>query len=492
MERARGREPGQGRDHWADNPLFVKMLRAPLNGRIPHLPEASITEIEAFFEPGELRRLARHFPLTFKTVNGQDEVEIALCTYTDPATGKRYPVPVYARKGTAYSLPDDALVETGDSLAQILVNEDLLPNLIYFAHAYCFHPGSVPGGHVGYEVVPLNGSMKHCVLTVDTGEVDGVTYPGNPPAYVKGGADQWKRDVVSGHGPAIADLIADMMGDPKGAQGYSALEPLQPGASGSFEVEVPVANGGTKWVRGFDQFRLLDTLDAALFEGKHENCKVLNLSLGTPMCPHDMKLPTKWAQQGRRHPVLERLDTWLDPDGGGGEHVVISAGNHGTPVPTWPAAFAHDWGGDGPAPSRWKHRFWTVGSPVEAGRSDGDFSATGAWVRVTRPGWRIKVAHHERMVTGWTGTSFAAPQVAAELAMGLDPRSLPVGSWGVRKKITARPKPGTPRDKARDTILRGLDRIQVDIAPGRLKDVVTTQMGAFRGRVAEALQKRQK
>jgi subtilisin family serine protease len=96
--------------------------------------------------------------------------------------------------------------------------------------------------------------------------------------------------------------------------------------------------------------------------------------------------------------------------------VVAAAGNHGSPEPFWPAAFkrviavgAVD---------------TTNGTPVRA-----DFSNYGHWVDVYAPGVKVLSTHlrgfyeepgrhleHLKGWAHWSGTSFAAPQVAAEIA----------------------------------------------------------------------------
>ncbi|HEY6790019.1 MAG TPA: S8 family serine peptidase [Trebonia sp.] len=127
---------------------------------------------------------------------------------------------------------------------------------------------------------------------------------------------------------------------------------------------------------------------------------VLNLSLGG--YTHDGRPPVALAA------ALGQLDDSVA--------VVAAAGNNASPEPFWPAAFkrvvavgALDTTGDG---------------PVRAG-----FSNYGHWVDVYAPGTRVhsmyldgsyleadKHLAHLKGWAHWSGTSFAAPHVAAEIA----------------------------------------------------------------------------
>lgn len=91
--------------------------------------------------------------------------------------------------------------------------------------------------------------------------------------------------------------------------------------------------------------------------------------------------------------------------------VVAAAGNNGTSRPFWPAAL----------PSV---------IAVGATRPDGElapFSGRGPWLDTTAPGVDVISAHVRQSETGrtygaarWSGTSFAAPRVAAEIATALN------------------------------------------------------------------------
>ncbi len=96
--------------------------------------------------------------------------------------------------------------------------------------------------------------------------------------------------------------------------------------------------------------------------------------------------------------------------------VVAAAGNDGNSTdPFWPAAFA----GTG---ERWSAQVVAV-----AAHDDGkpcDWSNTGPWVSVLAPGQDVTSTyiHHDDFTDGWavwSGTSFAAPMVAAAIAEDL-------------------------------------------------------------------------
>jgi subtilisin family serine protease len=93
--------------------------------------------------------------------------------------------------------------------------------------------------------------------------------------------------------------------------------------------------------------------------------------------------------------------------------VVAAAGNEGTvDHPYWPAAFA---GTDLP----WAGQVLAVAA--HDGSSVCDWSNTGAWVSLAAPGSDITSTYvtqgeFTNGVARWSGTSFAAPRVAAAIA----------------------------------------------------------------------------
>ncbi len=124
--------------------------------------------------------------------------------------------------------------------------------------------------------------------------------------------------------------------------------------------------------------------------GEHD---VINLSLGAYACPGFEPMP-----------LLNALSL-LENEG---MSVVASAGNDGSSQHTYPAA-----------------AFIGVGS-VNKARAQSCFSNHGDWVRYWVVGEEV-LAGYSDLANGatWSGTSFAAPQVAAQLAAGLDPTPIP-------------------------------------------------------------------
>lgn len=355
----------------------------------------------------------------------EPSLAVELCTHE--CDGEKYPVAMVWAEGTAINR-DGRLVPTELDFGGI-VEAGMSPNLVYFPSAICFHPGAEAKdwgttADTPLHEVDLSRSSDKIVMTVDTGDLDPNEYvAGLPPVYGApslGGADPWSNDALKGHGPAIADLIGGRIGDPERSRLTRVQYEL-----GDLGIGYRMLVGGN-WVRGFDTHSLLMTLKSL----ENEEIHVLNLSLGTVACPHVLKC---------YDPIGNWLFWWLKECRS--RRVVVSAGNHETCVPSWPAAYAKLGGfSDGPEVPEWMEermrnpddglQFYSVGSaPLltvqdENGNqkrisSDPDkFSARGGWVNAWRPGENVAVAHHIYANTAWTGTSFAAPQVAAELARG--------------------------------------------------------------------------
>jgi thermitase len=151
-----------------------------------------------------------------------------------------------------------------------------------------------------------------------------------------------------------------------------------------------------------------------------EDVDVVNLSLGA--FSHDDQPPVL---------LHAALATLL------GEHdraVVAAAGNEGSEGrPYWPAAFA----GTG------EH---FAGQVLAVAAHDGSqvcsWSNTGPWVDLTAPGSDITSTYvtHEDFPSGfarWSGTSFAAPYVAAALAAGYGPGGSVAGAVELVRKNAA-------------------------------------------------------
>lgn len=107
--------------------------------------------------------------------------------------------------------------------------------------------------------------------------------------------------------------------------------------------------------------------------------------------------------------------------------VVAAAGNLGSQRPFWPAALPE------------------VLAVAATGRdgATADFSNTGTWVDAAAPGVGV-ASSHVRMVAGsadrdygfarWSGTSFAAPAVAAEVARGLHEGETPAHALAAARR----------------------------------------------------------
>lgn len=281
-------------------------------------------------------------------------------------------------------------------------------NLIYFPRAFCFHPGAMPKTGGGSRPTGPSGG-DGTVATVDTGRLDG-----DSSLVFRDGGPDLIDDVVRGHGPAIADLIGATLGNAE----RSMLVDVALNTGTQWLVEVndengnqvnyTDANGTTRpaWVRGFDSEALLLALKRV-----PADCNVLNLSLGATSCPGDMD----------NDPVLNAIQTWLT--GNSARVVVAAAGNHASCDPMWPAAASHgDWAKHGGSAGLANQlttispQLVSVGSGPKNGKHD-PFSGHGDWVWTQRPGSAVDV-RSPRPDTVWLGTSFSAPQVAAELATG--------------------------------------------------------------------------
>ena len=321
--------------------------------------------------------------------------------------GHWHPIPVYATKGFGVN-PEGKLVSTHLTLDQLLAGDggELRANCLHFFQSYCFHPDAGPEATNGNPADPIAaGTGTRRVATVDTGRVPAlrggpVPYKGHAPLNFIGGApDGWPEDRETGHGPAIADLIGDLLGD----RDRSSLIAVQPDQGLAYQLKIA---GSQRWVRAFDTTALLAALDAA----KESGCEILNLSLGRAASPADMRgdVVGKW------------LDRWLGEETQ--RAVVVAAGNHGTCVPSWPAAFCANWSAKSQLEFNNRTRVFSVASPRG---TDSKFSGYSAqpdqWITNIRTGKQVQVAHPSNNPNSWTGTSFAAPQVAAELAAGHTP-----------------------------------------------------------------------
>ena len=130
---------------------------------------------------------------------------------------------------------------------------------------------------------------------------------------------------------------------------------------------------------------------------------ILVLSLGALSCPSLM---------GENDPIYQVLRDRL-----GGKEVVVAAGNHGDDRPSYPAAY-------GVASSYIPlTNVTSVGSTNSAKTAPSAFSGKGSFVQVNKPAENVIVHYPNSDNVGdpqwrrWSGTSFAAPQHAADLAL---------------------------------------------------------------------------
>jgi hypothetical protein len=217
-----------------------------------------------------------------------------------------------------------------------------------------------------------------------------------------------------GGGPVVAVLDTGVDGRPRtdgwlaGLAGPDNVEPTTGG-------ELGVGSGHGTFVAGIVQrvapsatvraYRTLDTdglgsdarIAAAVVRAAEDGAEVLNLSLGTRTVDDEPPLALEAALEllAERHP-----DTL----------VVAAAGNDGDERPCWPAAFPDVVSVAG----------------LRADASPAEWSTRGEWVTCSAPaedvvstyvaGTRGSAVFGADAWAGWTGTSFAAPQVAAAVA----------------------------------------------------------------------------
>jgi len=156
---------------------------------------------------------------------------------------------------------------------------------------------------------------------------------------------------------------------------------------------------------------------------------IVNLSLGTYVCTGD----TKWDDSKTKAAMEERIDKKVT--------FVVSAGNSEFDQQSWPAAMSLD------DPSALDGDedidVWSVGATTDEKMDTRScYSNYGNWVSAWAPGdeivpdpdlvWKAgeggagQVLHRDDTeenlpVMSWSGTSFAAPQVLAQLMLGQEP-----------------------------------------------------------------------
>lgn len=255
-------------------------------------------------------------------------------------------------------------------------------------------------------IVPTsNANLNHSLFAMRGGK-------NNPPSLAASAYIDPVQDRIAGHGPAIADLIADMMRLPEkaAARSASALQPIKTPGSRVLSSGPSVTFVHPDGVRAVDQASILVALEA-LSSGPID---YVNFSIGSKTCP---ELTTKLVHDprtGRQSRVqIDSIRQWLI------DHpsvtMIAAAGNSGSSIPTYPAA----WTTDPDVPN-----IISVGSMGKDGTRScfsGHAGAGGpSWVDVYAVGQDVVVEHPALGRVVWSGTSFAAPQVAAALATGQD------------------------------------------------------------------------
>ena len=232
-------------------------------------------------------------------------------------------------------------------------------------------------------------------------------------------------DALSGHGTFIAGIIRQQAPAAR-VVGLPVLD------SAGIAAEGDVQHLLRQLLVGHEQARQEGSTD---FGAKGGVIDVLNLSLGF------------YHQDGEReeHSVRELMRSFA----ASGVLVVAAAGNQGTRTPLYPAG----WGAKaGVTPGGDEPPLVAVGAHNPDRSSVALFSNSGPWVTTHRPGvnvvstlpetlngsggpaWSTRVDGHHRSTADpddlsggfgvWSGTSFAAPWLAGELAARLDPEDL--------------------------------------------------------------------
>lgn len=320
-------------------------------------------------------------------------------------------------EGNVLALQDGAVTTagtTGSSPAPVLRAAD--GGLMYFPTSYAFHPGA-QADIADLAAHSSLGNSSRRVFVVDTGwNPDHVPNGLSPKGH---DIDPLTADVVHGHGPAIVSLIEQLRpgsidarklllrqvryrdGAIRNANGEPcfAVFPHPEEAANKHKPD------DVALLRGFDSKSLMATLEALFEEDGLCDGDIVNLSLGALVD----------EESYRNDPV----SGWVSRARQAGVHVVIAAGNHGTTDKSWPAADA-----DGDL-------VISVGSGDDQSQPD-KFSARDTerdrWITVWADGSDVPVVHpglpQTKAQTGktanpcnatWTGTSFAAPRVAASL-----------------------------------------------------------------------------
>lgn len=255
----------------------------------------------------------------------------------------------------------------------------------------------------------LEGREPDRVITIDTGTIESrlaMRYGQTVVSKSVYRMDTMGPDDWTGHGPAIADLIGGLIGD-------SAKSQLV--AIPTFEVEIDPVQGPTRAFTASDLAATLHEVTGSL----GDQPTIVNMSFGAKSCkdltqvarPEDGPMETR-----------DVVYDWVKANPG--VEVVAAAGNSATNSLTYPAAWTDDPTIGG--------RVYSVGSVGPGGRRScySDFSPGPLgekWVDIYVEGDEVWVQHPTIGPAVWSGTSFAAPQLSAAIALGLGMGGTPGG-----------------------------------------------------------------
>ena len=269
--------------------------------------------------------------------------------------------------------------------------------------------GAGGGEHVWF----TEGVTRNCLLD---GTLIGLEEPGDSETTGVSDPLEGELDADSGHGTFIAGLVRQECPD-----------------ADLLSVRVMSSDGAVPEHVLIDALGLLVARQSR--QDPHETIDVLSLSLGY------------YHEQAEDEQVDQPLEAALDELAALGVAVVVAAGNDATSRPMYPAAFAAQDGAD-PGDGRPRVPVVSVGARNPSG-TVALFSNAGDWVTTRRYGVNLvstfpptlNGSQQAGVATGdratldpdnfssgfgiWSGTSFAAPLFAGELA-----RALLSGTYG--------------------------------------------------------------
>lgn len=219
---------------------------------------------------------------------------------------------------------------------------------------------------------------------------------------------------IEGHGPFIAELIKRQV--PAATVILHPLARIKERTATTEDTRIDETTGSTEDVKVevFEERDLIANISSIADSAEENRRLVLNASLGLYGCPDAYPLALARALENAKAEAPELI-------------VVASAGNDETSAPVFPAAFATD--------TEYADWIVSVGSIADDPVSDGAaehscFSNYGPWVEYWVDGEgvvsRFSFNPGSSTMARWSGTSFAAPQIAAAIAAGtIDPTETP-------------------------------------------------------------------